>query len=524
MTKISQPSVTVNRVSGLPIAGLSAQKILIIGQKTSAGSAIDGALVVNIGNDETIWNDLGGENSMATAMIRRARSVNPETQIDAIFLDDAGGATAAAGAIVIGGAATEDGTLTVVIASRNDFALIIPVVSGDSADAIGIKIEDQITASSTIPVIGVNTLGNVVTTAVNLGTYGNTFGLAVFGSVAGLTTGVTAMTGGATDPTLTGIFDVVGDERYQTILWPYADDLIPLTAFLDPRFSATDAILDGVGFSSKTDTLANLLTFVGAQNSPSVSVVVDKQESQTTYDGPAVLEIPVLKATEFGAIRALRGTTGASIGQFVVTNNSLDAFGGPASASKPYFNTPLPNLVPVDVDKGFDRVDIEQLLAAGAWVMGNNTAANGIISGEVVTTNTTDAAGNPDPTFTFLNFVDTSSNISEFYFNNLKSRYAQYRLTAGALIFGRDSANELLIRGFVKQLYQTLGGQDFALVQTGVGEVNGEPVDVDQFFDDNLTVSVDLTQGLVTITMVVPIIVQLRSILVPITIIFSPNS
>ncbi len=524
MTQIRQPSVTVSRLSGLPTAGITDQKLLLVGQKTSAGSATDGELVTNIGNDSDIWDGLGGENSMIVAMIRVARGLNPLSQIDAIFLDDAGAGVAAAGTLVVGGTSTEAGTLEVVIGSKTDFTFSISIASATAADTVGDQIVAAITAATTAPVTVINTLGSIAVTAVNVGTYGNSIGLAIYGTVAGLTTSVGAMTGGATDPTLTNVFDVIGDQRYQGIVWPYADDLTPLTTLLDARFNPTDAILDGVGFVSTTDTFANLLTYLDAENSPSLCVNVDQIVLDTAYTAPAVFEIPVLKATSFAAIRAIRGTTGANIGQFVITNNALDSFGGPALASKPYFNTPLPNMQPVDIDKGFTSQEIESLLAAGGWVLGNNVAANAIIAGEVVTTSKTDSAGNDDNTFTFLNSVDTSSGISEFFFNNLKTRYAQYRLTSGALIPGRDSANALLIRAFVIELYQTLGGSDYALVQTGVSEIDGETVDLNQFFDDNLSVTLDLTQGQVTIDMTVVVVVQLRTILVPITLLFSPSS
>ncbi len=524
MTQISAPDVTVVRISSKPLAGVTNQKLLLVGQKTSAGSAGDGEFIPNIGNDVDIWNSFGGENSMIVAMIRRVRKVNPESELDAIFLADDGSATASTGALVIGGTATEAGTLTAIIASKNDFSLSIAVVLGDSADAIGGKIEAAITASASIPVTAVNTLGNVVVTAVNLGTYGNTFGLAIDGAVAGLTTGVTGMSGGATDPDLDGVFDPVGTKREQGVVWPYPDDLVPLTDFLDPRFNPTDALLDGVGFTSKTDTLANLLTLGNAQNSPSVSIIGDKQETQTAYDAPAVFEIPVVKASEFAGIRALRGTAGVNVGQFVIANNAADSIGGPGLASKPYFNTPFPNIPPIELDKGFNGNEVIQLLAAGVWVMGNNQTANTIIAGTVVTTNKTDAAGNLDPTFGLLNFVDTSSAIAEFYFNNLKSRYAQYRLTSGGLIPGRDIANELSITGFIVELYQVLGSTEFSLVQTGVGTIDGEPVNISQTFKDNLTVSIDLTTGLVTINMIAFIIVQFRSVITNITIAFTPNS
>jgi len=523
MTTVKTPDVTSSLLPASVKAGLATQKILFVGQKTSAGTAVAGDLNENILNDNA-WDTLFGLDSMLAAMIRAARKVNAATIIDAIALDDDGSGVDATGTFVITGPATEAGTLIFYTGSKRNHKFTVPVASGDSATVIGALLEAAITADTKAPVNGVNVTGTVTCTAVNAGTYGNTLGLAVEGTVGGVSVTVTAMTSGATNPTVTNVFDVVGTNRYQAVVWPYDDNLATLTGFLDPRFNVDNDILDGVGFVGITDTLANHLANVAAENSQSLSINVDKLEVATAaYKGPAVLEIPVVKVSQFAAIRGLRLTEDASIGSFVITRSARDAFGGAALASKPYFNTPFPDLDLVNVNMGWTDTEIKQLKAVGGWVIGNNRARNTVIAGELVTTYKTDTAGNPDPTFGLLNYVDTASAVREYMVNNYRTKYSQFRLTSGALIRGRDSANANSLAGFASELNSDLGGPDFALTQTGVGTINDAQFDFDKLFRDSVDITIDLSAGKAIIAMKAYIIVQLRIIQIPIQIAFSPE-
>ena len=520
---VKLPDVTSTLIPAAVKAGLNPQKVLFVGQMTAVGTAVDGAVIENIGNDNS-WDTLFGEDSMLAAMLRAARKVNGATQFDAIALDDAAGTPAAGVATITGTSATEVGTLIFYVASKKNHAYSVPVAIGDTPTDIGDALAALVTADARAPAGAVNAIGVVTLTAVHDGTYGNTFGLAVEGTVGGITVAITAFAAGATDPTLTAVFDVVGTTRYQAVVWPYDTNLTVLTDFLDPRFNVDNDILDGVGFVSMTDTLANHLSALGAENSQNLSVNADKLEAATTtFKGPSVLEIPVLKAAQFASIRGLRLTEDANIGSFVITRSARDSFGGAALASKPYFNTAFPDLELVLTGMGWTEVETTQLKAAGGWVMGNNRAGNEVITGEVVTTYKTDAAGNPDPTFTFLNYVDTTSAIREYFVNNYRSRYAQFRLTAGALIRGRDSANANSLAAFAAELNSDLGSPDFALTQTGVGVVNDAQVDFDKLFRDNVVVTLDLVAGKAVIAIKVYVIVQLRIIQIPIEIAFSPE-
>ncbi len=455
--------------------------------------------------------------------MRAGRKVNAATVFDAIALDDVAG-TAATGTITITGTATAAGILTVYVGSKKNHKFDIAIAVGDLPLAVATAISAAINLDTKVPVIASFLAGVVTLVAVNSGTYGNTIGTAVEGTVAGLSAAIVAMATGATDPTLTSVFDVVGNNRYQAVVWPYDGNLTVLTDFLDPRFNVDNDILDGVGFVGVTDTLSNHLAALGAENSESLSINVDKLETATTtYKGPAVLEMPVVKASQFAAIRGLRLTEDASIGSFVITRSARDAFGGAALASKPYFNTPFPDLELVNVGMGFSEIEASQLKDAGGWVIGNNRASTEVITGEVVTTYKTDSAGNADPTFGFLNYVDTASAIREYYVNNYRKRYAQFRLTAGALIRGRDSTNTDGLAAFAAELNADLGSPDFALTQTGIGTLNDVQVDFDREFRRNVDVTLDLVQGKAIVAIKVFVIVQLRIILIPIQIAFSPE-
>lgn len=505
---IAQPDVTASiRAAGVT-AGLTAEKLLFVGQQ-NGGSAVSGALTQNILADGA-EDALFGADSPIAAAIRRARRRNGETQFDAIGLADNAAGVDAAGTITVTGAATEDGTLTVYVGSKKFNKYTVAVTNADSVTVVAAAIVTAITAGTNALVTAANTLGVVTLTAKNAGTFGNTIGIKVDGAVGGVTIAVTAMSSGATDPVLTGVFDVVGNERYQGIVWQFDKDIAELADFLDPRFNVSNNVLDGRGFVGITDTFANHLTTLGALNSRSVSINVDKAINETNHRGAAILEIPFIKVAEFASVRALRRTSEAVLGDLVIARSSRDSFGGPWQNSKPYFNTPFPDLLVPDAGDSFTDVEIEQLLSAGGWVIDANRPFSGVIAGEVVTTYKTDSAGNPDPTFGFLNYVDTATAAREYIVNNTRAKYPQYRATSGALINGVDSANEASLAAYVSELNADLS--DLALVNSGVGTTDGVAVDYDKLFRENLTVSLNPVTGKFLVSAKLYIVVQLRGI------------
>lgn len=509
---INEPEVTITIEPASALASNATQKVLLVGQMLAAGTATSGVLISNFPTDNS-QNTLFGARSMLTNMIKAFKVVNPNSIVDILPIQDAAG-TAATGVVSFTGTATEDGEIIVEIGSGATGLFTLTVASGATATVIGAALVTLITANTNLPMTAANAAGVVTLTMANLGTVGNTVGIRVTGEVAGITRAITATSGGATDPTSTGIFSVVDGERYQTVIYPDEFTLSDLTSFLDPRFNTDNDILDGVGIISKTDTRANLVTLAAALNSQSLVIMGNQPVTDTLYQGSAMFEMDDVQSAIVGGLRSIRLTEGVNIASILTGSGGLDNTGGPALSSRPYFNTPASNLTLIPIGKGFGVTDQGLLETAGVSLVGNNKARNTVILGTMVTTYKTDSAGNSDLSFKFLNFVDTASNVREFFFNNYKKEYAQSRLTTGDLIEGRPMANEGSVRAFSNQLYTQLSGKDFALTQAGEAAL--------KTFKAGTTVSINTLTGLVTIIFnSVPLVTQLREIIATMKISFS---
>lgn len=502
---ISNPMVNITKAPAEQQISNAPHKVLIVGQQTGSVYA-SGSLIESIGNANVEIGNFG-KGSQISEMVKAFKSINQVTRLDAIAIDDNGSGVQATGTVVFSGTATESGVLAVSIGSANNHKYSVGVASGDTASTIGDALVALINADVYKIVTAANVAGTVTVTANNAGTYGNGIGLGVKGVVAGLASTVTAMTGGATDPVITGLFDVIGEERYQTVVFPgnydvtvVADVATSSTSLLDPRWNEDNSIADGVCVISKTDTLANLKTFLNSRNSQSLIVQANKLVNEATVKGSALFELDDVIASKVGAVRSMRLTDKANLSQLVIASN-LDLKGGTHIASLPYMNTPL-GLPIIDTGKGWLKSEKEEINAAGGFVAGNNVANNGVILGQVYTTYKTDAAGNADKTYQFLNNVDVTSAGAEFLFNNLKSAYSQSRLTSGDLVTGYNMVNKNAIRGKLVELYNVLSGEGYLLYRAGEENI--------KYFIDNLTISLDLLNGTATSTAKVPLVVQLR--------------
>jgi len=513
---IRKPEVDITIIPDYQKEENAEQMVLFVGQKTAAGTATSGQLYQSLGNANE-QDTLFGKTSALAAMVRAAKNINKITRFDAIPLSDSGTGVAATGEIKFTGTASAAGTITVTIGSAINHQYTLTVANLETATVIGAALVAAMTADTTIPVVGVNTSGTVAITVDNKGTYGNGITLKVDGTVAGITYTITGMASGANDPVLTSIFDVVGSLRYQTIIQPGTFVSTEVKNFLEPRFNSSNNILDGVCIISVTHDYSTHISVLAADNQKSFAQHCNLKINDTHHKGSALLELDDVIASQIGAIRALRLTQDADISRYVISPYGIrDNFGGPRIASKPYFNTPFYNLPLIDVQHEFTDIQMTTLNAAGGFVLGNNRSHSSIILGEVVTTYKTDAASNEDITFKYLNYVDTASNIREYFFNNLKERFAQSRLTEGDVVPNVDMANAGIIAAFLDGLYNDLSGEDYVLTQAGET--------ARKFFAAHRTVTLDLALGKATVSMMVPIVTQLRKIVVSMQIAFSTNS
>ena len=499
---ISKPNVTLNIIPAEQLATVEGHKVLIVGQLLAAGSATGGELVRDLDDATNVINGLFGTRSIVAEMCREFKKYNKITAVDVLPLADNGSAVDATASIAFGGTATEAGTFTVTFGSDKLYRTIVSVASGDAAADVATAVETAFAVYTSSPFEVAATTATAEATASNGGTHANHWTVSIEGAVAGITHTVTGWADGATDPSLTGVLDVLGNTRYHTTVWPGVYVLTTIEDVLNGRFNSDNAVLDGVAVQVVNGTLSSLKSYTAALNSQSLVIIGDKTVAATSRKGTALREMPDVTASQVAALRSLRLTDGGNLTQYLTTTAALDQFGGPALASLPYFNTALTNLpVPLPQDE-FSFEDQEELIDNAVTILGANRAFNTTVFGEVVTTYLTDNAGNPDSSYKFLNTVDTASTIRETFFANYKDKYAQTRLTTGDLEAGRDMANEAAIRAFSLEVYRSLATS--ALVQSG------RAAEAD--FLDNLIISIDLATGTATINMAPLLVTQLRAV------------
>jgi phage tail sheath gpL-like len=207
-------------LSGMPSVPL---KILVIGQRLATGAvaALTPVRITNAAEAVAAF----GRGSMLAMGIAALKAVNDKTECWAIGLADDGAAVAAAGTITVTGPATAAGTIALYIGGKR---LTIGVASGDTANAIAAAIEAKIDADLDLPVTAAVAGAVVTVTARNKGTAGNDIDIRHSyyqgeGLPAGTGLAIVAMAAGATNPDVGTVWPVIGDERFDFVVLPFAD-------------------------------------------------------------------------------------------------------------------------------------------------------------------------------------------------------------------------------------------------------------------------------------------------------------
>lgn len=491
------PRVNFNILPADVEVGLAEQKLLFIGQMTSGGTATAGALVKDIPNDNS-WDTLFGERSILADMIRRARKLcsdcNYQVRIDAIPLADANSSVASKASIEFTGTATATGSINVVIGSEYFHKYRIDASKDETANQLATKLKNAIDADTKAPFTASVTTSTVTITFANKGTIGNGTTLYDEGNIAGITVALTGFANGATDPQVTATtLEVIDGLRYQGIVSPIEYGITAVKTELDARFNTNNKVLDGVLFVDKTDTLANHKTALNALNSQNVHYQCDKAVNQTHYIGSSIPEFSYIKAVWNATIRAIRNSEGSQLSTIVIGQYPSDIMGGTHLNSLPFFNSKCAYLNPINPPYHWKSDEITELNEAGGSVWDNNSADNGLIMGEQLTTYKTDNAGNEDITWKFLNYRDTESAVREYRFVNFKKDFAQSRMN--------DDTEKVVRNAFLKY-YKVLSGDNYRLLRGGKASYD--------FYKENLKISLDFAKGRVTVYCLDPIVTQLR--------------
>jgi phage tail sheath gpL-like len=246
-------------------------RALLIGTMAAAGLAAANvpALVYSPDDARTQY----GQGSILAAMVDAYRKNDPTGEVWALPLAEAGGAAAATGNIGFAGPATAAGVLSLYIAG---FLVAVPVTANMTAAQLATAVAAAINANADLPVTAA--VDGVITTQVNItaklkGLTGNDIDMRVnylgsrAGEVtpAGITSTITALSGGATNPTLTTALANLQDLPFEFIACAYSDaaSLTALAGLLNDtagRWSWSTQIF-GHWFVAYRGTYSGLTTF-----------------------------------------------------------------------------------------------------------------------------------------------------------------------------------------------------------------------------------------------------------------------
>lgn len=283
------------------VKGLALQiyKVLMLGQKTSAGTATADTPYLVSSADQA--KGLFGVGSMLHRMAVKWFKNNKSTELWVIAQADNGAGVLATGSITVTGPATGAGTVSLYVGGQ---LIQVAVASGDAQNAIATAINAAINAATDLPVISTVATNVVTVTAKNKGTNGNKIDLRINYqsdevSPTGVALAFVAMVNGATNPVLTNAISAMGEEQYNLIVNPYVDatSLTAIEAELLDRWGPIRKN-EGVAIAVANDTVGNLTTLGNSRNSKhSVIVGIEKSPNPPEEIAAAIVGQVALSAS-----------------------------------------------------------------------------------------------------------------------------------------------------------------------------------------------------------------------------------
>lgn len=416
-------------------SSVGTNRALIMAQITASGIATPGVPILSAGVADAI--NQGGAGSMLHLMVQAYRAADPFGELWLLPLADDGSATAAGGSINITHVATANGTLALYIAGQS---VPLAVSSAQTAAQIATALVAAVNANTSLPVTAAID-GSITTkvdfTAKNKGLNGNDIDIRLnyYGAPnealpVGLTATIVAMSGGATNPSLTSALATLPTQSYDFIVNPFTDatSLTKMTAYLNDSTGtwSWDEKLYGHAFSAYRGTVSALVTFGTGLNDQHTSVM-------GFYDSPTPAWVI---AADFAATSA--------------TSLRVDP-------ALPLQTLQLSTVLPPPLASRFVISDQNTLLYDGISTFSVGDDGSVRIQ-RAITTYQTNAFGSPDNSY---NSIETLFNLA-FILRNLNgivtSRYARVKLAADGTKFSAGSAivTPSTIRGDLIAEYQQL--------------------------------------------------------------------
>jgi len=255
----------VNALPGNP------QLVLFIGQRLTTGT-VPALQAVSVFSDEDAATYFG-RGSIAHQMAMAGLTANNYVALTMIAVDDDAAGVLATGALLLDGAATANGSVSISIAN---VAATVAVNSGDTAAAIATALVAQIGNQPNLPVtasVDAQTPGKITISARNKGAASNGITIAFASQADGVSGTVTTMSGGQNDPDISDALAAVFGAGHDIIASPFstATALTALRTHLDAVSSPMEQ-RGALGFAGWPGTLATATTLATAINSGRISL------------------------------------------------------------------------------------------------------------------------------------------------------------------------------------------------------------------------------------------------------------
>lgn len=391
--------VEVPVTSGSTAAAIAAALAAAIGQRASGTVTLTGA-----GAADSLT--VGGVTFVGTAgaVVPGAAtfSIDSGNPAAAASLASQINAHAVARLAVLATVASNVVTITARVAGVAGNALTLATNDAVALALSGATLAGATSAVSDLPATA-TVAGAVVTVrALNAGEVGNAIDLRVNyrdteALPAGITTTVAAMTGGASNPTLTSLISALGDEVFNVLAHPFTDatSLTAIEAELSSRFGPL-RMIDGSAITAASDTTANLGTLGDSRNSQH-STIVSTSRSPTW--APEVAAQVAAQVAYHGAI----------------------------DPARPFQSLELPGVLAPSLPHRETLSARNQLLFDGVSTL--RTGPGGVmLIDRLVTTYQRNAAGSPDTSYLSLETMLTLAYLRYSFRARMSSRYPRHKL------------------------------------------------------------------------------------------------
>lgn len=490
-----------------PIEG---RNILIIGQKTSAGTAASGELKEDI-KYETEFDSFFGKTSQLAKggrdLLNKLFKISAKRpKISAIGLSENASGVVATGSVVFTGTATASGVIYIYIDS-NVNKYTVEVLKDETAAQVGAKLKALIDADTYSRVSAINATGTVTLASIAKGAIGNSIGLAYKGEAAGISVAITGFTGGSTEdglnPSLTGLFDVIDGQRYTSIVFPSEWNNATLIELLDNRYNVFNKIMDGVAVIFGNNTFANYTAKLDAINSKNIWFNSCNIVNKSNKKCGAIFENSFSIACILAGLRDLVYTPDSEISS--ISNNPRNKGG---YTVYPYHNLIALGLPIIETGEDYTEQEKAIIVQKKGNLLENNGSKTALVLGKAQTSIKTNQSGVVETFANKLTNLDRISLIREFIFNNLKNDYKGFNLTNGELVAGVYMVNSDSFIGKMNSYYNILSDTPYALVV--------KSFESSKKFEDRIkqTILLDMQAGSITAEGILSIISNLENILI----------